>query len=109
MEYVVVGTEDFLVQWHGICSAATSETAVSEWFPLGFILTLFAGTPANLHWRYPIPIGFIGGYTTFSTFQDETLHAIQDGQVISGLLNVVLSVSVDLAPRRVERVHGLES
>ena len=44
------------------------------------------------NWRYLVPIGFIGAYTTFSTFEYETLRAIQDGQWLSGGLNVLLSV-----------------
>jgi CrcB protein len=39
-----------------------------------------------------IPIGFIGGYTTFSSFEFETLRTIQDGQVGIGLLYVATSV-----------------
>ena len=34
---------------------------------------------------------------TFSTFECETLSAVQDGQVSVGLLNVVLSVIVGFA------------
>jgi CrcB protein len=39
-----------------------------------------------------VPIGFIGAYTTFSTFEYETLRAMQEGQLATGLLNVALSV-----------------
>jgi CrcB protein len=67
---------------------------VSGSFLIGFILALLSRTTASPYWRYLIPIGFIGAYTTFSTFEYETLRAIQDGQVTVGLLNVALSVIV---------------
>lgn len=66
-------------------------------FLIGFILALLSRTTAGPYWRYLIPIGFIGAYTTFSTFEYETLRAIQDGQITVGLLNVVLSVIVGFA------------
>jgi len=65
---------------------------VSGSFLIGLVLTLLARTTASAYWRYLIPIGFIGAYTTFSTFEYETLRAIQDGQVMTGLLNVGLSL-----------------
>lgn len=61
-------------------------------FVVGFSLALLARSTASLYWRYLIPIGFIGAYTTFSTFEYETLRAIQDGQLGTGLLNVGVSV-----------------
>lgn len=67
---------------------------VSGSFLIGFILALLARTTASEYWRYLIPIGFIGAYTTFSTFEYETLRAIQDGQVMTGLLNVGLSLVI---------------
>jgi len=67
---------------------------VSGSFLLGLILTLLTRTTASAYWRYLIPIGFIGAYTTFSTFEYETLRAIQDGQLMTGLLNVALSLFV---------------
>jgi fluoride exporter len=63
-------------------------------FLIGFILALLSRTTVSPYWRYLIPIGFIGAYTTFSTFEYETLRAVQDGQVTTGLLNVALSVVV---------------
>ncbi len=66
-------------------------------FLIGFILAFLARTTASPYWRYLIPIGFIGAYTTFSTFEYETLRAIQEGQIASGLLNVALSVTVGFA------------
>ncbi len=64
-------------------------------FLIGFIVTLLA---EKTHWnpnlRYLIPIGFIGGYSTFSTFEYETFRVIQDGEFLIAFLNVTLSVIV---------------
>ena len=67
---------------------------MSGCFLVGFTVTLLARTTASQYWRYFIPIGFIGAYTTFSTFEYETLRAVQDGQLATGLLNVALSVVI---------------
>jgi CrcB protein len=62
-------------------------------FLIGFILTLLAErTHWSPNWRYLIPIGFIGAYTTFSSFEYETLRNIQDGEFLIGSMNVALSV-----------------
>ncbi|MGA7683638.1 MAG: fluoride efflux transporter CrcB [Terriglobales bacterium] len=64
-------------------------------FLIGMILTILAEkTQWSANWRYLIPIGFIGGYTTFSAFEYETFRLFQDGQMLSAVLNVTLSVVV---------------
>ncbi len=67
-------------------------------FLIGFIITLLA---EKTHWspnlRFLIPIGFIGGYSTFSTFEYETFRVVQDGEFLIAFLNVILSVVVGFA------------
>jgi len=64
-------------------------------FLIGMILTILAEkTQWSDNWRYLIPIGLIGGYTTFSAFEYETFRLFQDGQILGAGLNVGLSVVV---------------
>jgi CrcB protein len=58
-------------------------------FILGFFLTL--ATERLLldpRWRVMLAIGFLGSYTTFSSYTFESLSLIMNNQWLSGLLNL---------------------
>ena len=65
---------------------------------IGFSLT-FLGKRAELSpaWRFLIPIGFVGAYSTFSTYEWETLSTIRSGAFLLATLYVVGSFVVGLA------------
>ncbi|MGB8261602.1 MAG: fluoride efflux transporter CrcB [Terracidiphilus sp.] len=47
---------------------------------IGFTLTLLGRrVELNPAWRYLIPVGFIGAYSTFSTYEWETLSTLRSG------------------------------
>ena len=66
---------------------------VSGSFLIGLLMTFFA-RHAEMHpnWRLLLVTGFLGGYTTFSSFEYETYIAAQSGTAALGLFYVVSSV-----------------
>lgn len=74
---------------------ATFVINVTGSFVIGFFLTL-ATERMNVspHLRLAIAVGFVGAYTTFSTFEYETIRLIEEGRLIHAALNVILSVTV---------------
>jgi CrcB protein len=54
---------------------------------IGFSVT-YMGKFADLNpaWRFFIPIGFIGAYSTFSTFEWETLSTLRSGAFVLAAL-----------------------
>jgi CrcB protein len=64
---------------------------------LGFTLT-YLGKRADLSpaWRYLIPVGLIGAYSTFSTYEWETLSTLRSGAYVLGALYSVGSLVLGL-------------
>jgi CrcB protein len=44
------------------------------------------------NWRLFFAIGVVGGYTTFSTFEFESIRLLQDGEMLAGALYILGSV-----------------
>jgi CrcB protein len=64
-------------------------------FLIGLIVTVLAERSHwSPNWLYLIPIGFIGAYTTFSTFELEAFRSVRAGDLLLTLLYVTLSVAV---------------
>ncbi|HEY0758352.1 MAG TPA: fluoride efflux transporter CrcB [Acidisarcina sp.] len=83
----------FYDRWGGRIPYGTFVINVSGSFAIGLIVAVLdARTSLPVAWRYAVPIGFIGAYTTFSTFELDTIRAVQEGRTGVAILNVVLSV-----------------
>jgi fluoride exporter len=92
---------------------ATFIINISGSFIIGFLLTLFTERiHVSPHLRLAVAVGFVGAYTTFSTFEYETARLIEERGYWLALLNVVLSFVIGFiavwggifAAREMERV-----
>ncbi len=62
-------------------------------FLIGLILTVLDSRLTVFpFWRHLLTIGFLGGFTTFSSFSWETLALIRDGELLFAFGNIMLSV-----------------
>jgi CrcB protein len=109
--YLLVGFGGFL--------GANARYALAKWtgqwidarFPLGtfiinisgsFLLGLLGGllaerlVPHSDALRLALGVGFLGAYTTFSTFEFETHALFEDGAWLSALTNIFLSLFLGL-------------
>jgi fluoride exporter len=106
LKYLVIGAGGF--------TGAIARFAVAAWigqrwgrsFPLGTFAINVSGSfligllmyllteklMVNPQWRLFLVVGFLGAYTTFSTFEYETGKLVKDGEWILATLNVVGSV-----------------
>ncbi|HXG18799.1 MAG TPA: fluoride efflux transporter CrcB [Methylomirabilota bacterium] len=110
MEYLLIGVGGFL--------GANARYILADWaarrfgvvFPYGTFLINITGSVmlgfflaflqerAFIHpyYRLFFAVGFLGAYTTFSTFTYESLRLMQEGSLSLGLLNVVGSPLIGL-------------
>ncbi len=67
-------------------------------FLIGLLMALLTERfEPHPYWRPLLVVGFLGGYTTFSSFEYETFSAVRAGSSWIGLINVVASVALGYA------------
>lgn len=66
-------------------------------FLIGFLWGVADYLPFPPNWRNFIFVGFLGSFTTFSTYMLESLNYIKDGNIKTGLLNLVISTGIGLS------------
>ncbi|HKA55709.1 MAG TPA: fluoride efflux transporter CrcB [Candidatus Binatia bacterium] len=110
MEYLVIGLGGFLganarylvagwaaQRFGAIFPYGTFIINISGSFILGFFMA-FLSDRAFIHPNYRLffATGFLGAYTTFSTFTYESLQLLQDGSTLLGFTNILGSVIAGL-------------
>ena len=79
---------------------------INKTFPFGtlgvnilasIVLGIFVGmveskSLTNSNYKALIAIGFCGGFSTFSTFSNDTLQLIQNNRMLEALTNILLNV-----------------
>jgi CrcB protein len=77
---------------------ATFVINITGSFIIGFFLTLATERLSiNPHLRLAVAVGFVGAYTTFSTFEYETARLVEEKEFLYAFLNVVLSFAIGFA------------
>lgn len=67
-------------------------------FAIGFTMTwLSERMEISAAWRYFLPLGFIGAYSTFSTYEWETLETLRSGAFLLASLYSLGSIVLGLA------------
>ncbi len=110
MQYLLIGLGGFFGANARFLVAGWAARLLGASFPYGTFLANISGsfllgvTLAVLHDRALLAspqrqffvVGFLGAYTTFSTFTYESMQLFQNGSVLLGALNIVGSVVLGL-------------
>jgi CrcB protein len=91
MRYVAASA--IMTRFGGTFPVGTLVINVTGSFLIGFLMTMLTERfQLDPGWRLLLVVGFLGGYTTFSSFEWETYTAVRGGEPWTGMLNVASSV-----------------
>ncbi len=82
-------------RWGRSFPFGTFAANISGCFLIGFLMTLLTERfTENPQWRLFLVVGFLGAYTTFSSFEYETGALLKDGEWLYASTNIILSVVI---------------
>ena len=88
-----VAASAIMTRFGGRFPLGTLVINVTGSFLIGFLMTMLTERlQLDPRWRLLLVVGFLGGYTTFSSFEWETYTTVREGGLWTGMLNVVSSV-----------------
>jgi CrcB protein len=88
-----VAASAIMIRFGGKFPLGTLVINVTGSFLIGFLMTMLTERwNVDPNWRLLLVVGFLGGYTTFSSFEWETFTAAREGALALAALNVVSSV-----------------
>jgi CrcB protein len=88
-----VAASAIMTRFGGKFPLGTLVINVTGSFLIGFLMTILTERfKLDPNWRLFLVVGFLGGYTTFSSFEWETYSSVREGGLWTGMLNVVSSV-----------------
>lgn len=80
-------------RWGAIFPWATFVINITGCFILGVFGAFAAERPwVNPNWRLLFAVGFVGAYTTFSTFSYESIQLMRSGEMLLATANIAGSV-----------------
>jgi len=81
----------------GVFPWGTWAINISGCFALGLLVGLAQGHVVDARLMAAAATGFLGSYTTFSTFTWETMRLVEDGAFVEALLNITVSAVLGVA------------